>query len=80
MARTLRSAYPGACYHVINRSNHRADIFETEGAKKAFEDCLFEACTRSGRELHAWVIRHNHERLAWETSEANLAVGDAVAT
>ena len=27
MARKLRLEYPGACYHVINRGNYRADVF-----------------------------------------------------
>lgn len=75
MARKLRLEYPGACYHVINRGNYRADIFETEGAKKAFEDCLFEACGRSGWVLHAYVIMRNHYHLAVETPEGNLIAG-----
>ena len=37
MARKLRLEFPGACYHVINRGNYRADIFRTEGAKATFE-------------------------------------------
>jgi REP element-mobilizing transposase RayT len=34
MPRKLRLEFPGACYHVINRGNYRADIFKTEGAKQ----------------------------------------------
>ena len=48
MARKLRLEFPGAIYHVINRGNYRADVFRSEGAKTAFEACLFEACARSG--------------------------------
>ena len=48
MARKLRLEYGNALYHVINRGNYRADIFATEGAKVAFERCLFEACEKSG--------------------------------
>jgi len=34
MARKLRIEYEGAMYHVINRGNYRADVFETDGAKE----------------------------------------------
>lgn len=75
MARKLRLEYPGACYHVLNRGNYRSDIFRTEGARKAFESCLFAACTKSGWILHAFVIMRNHYHLALETPEGNLVVG-----
>lgn len=54
MARKLRLEFPGACYHVINRGNYRAHLFRTEGAKAAFESCLFEACQKAGWLLHAF--------------------------
>ena len=75
MARKLRLEFPGACYHVINRGNYRADIFETEGAKAAFENCLFEACAKSGWILHAFVLMRNHYHLALETPAGNLVTG-----
>ena len=75
MARKVRLEYPGAIYHVINRGNYRAWVFETEGAKKAFEECLFEACAKSRWRLHAYVIMGNHFHLAVETPEGNLVAG-----
>jgi putative transposase len=75
MARKLRLEFPGACYHVINRGNYRADIFATDGAKAAFERCLFEAGTKSGWLLHAFVLMRNHYHLAVETPLANLVSG-----
>lgn len=75
MARKLRLEFPGACYHVINRGNYRADIFRTDGAKSAFEACLFEACEKSGWRLHAFVLMGNHYHLALETPEGNLVSG-----
>jgi putative transposase len=75
MARKLRLEFPGACYHVINRGNYRADIFQTEGAKTAFEICLFEACAKSNWILHAFVVMRNHFHLALETPEGNLVAG-----
>ena len=75
MARKLRLEFPGACYHVINRGNYKADIFQSEGAKLAFERCLFAACLRSGWLLYAFVIMRNHYHLAIETPEGNLVKG-----
>lgn len=75
MVRKLRLELPGACYHVINRGNYRADIFQTEGAKQAFESCLFDACAKSGWLLHAYVLMRNHYHLALETPEGNLVAG-----
>ena len=75
MARKLRLEYPGACYHVINRGNYRADIFKTEKTKAAFEACLLEACAKSGWVLHAYVLMSNHYHLALETPAGNLVAG-----
>lgn len=75
MARKLRLEFPGACYHVINRGNYRTDIFKTEGARAAFEACLFEACAKSGWVLHAYVLMSNHYHLALETPQGNLVAG-----
>jgi len=75
MARKLRLEFPGACYHVINRGNYRADVFGTEGARAAFEKCLFAACAKSGWVLHAFVIMRNHYHLALETPAGNLGLG-----
>ena len=75
MARKLRLEFPGACYHVINRGNYRADIFRTEGTRNAFESCLFEGCAKSDWLLHAYVLMSNHYHLALETPRGNLVIG-----
>lgn len=75
MARKLRLEFAGACYHIINRGNYRADVFRTEGARRAFEECLFEACAKSDWVLHAHVVMRNHYHLAVETPEGNLVAG-----
>jgi REP element-mobilizing transposase RayT len=75
MPRKLRLEFAGACYHVINRGNYRADIFRSEGARAAFERCLFEACAKSNWVLHAFAVMSNHYHLALETPEANLVAG-----
>jgi len=75
MARKPRIEYERALYHVINRGNYRNDVFETEGAAKAFEDTLFEASDRMGWLLHAYTVMRNHFHLALETPRANLSQG-----
>jgi len=70
MARKLRIEYKGAMYHIISRGNYRSDVFEAVGAKKAFEECLFEACEKTGWRLHAYVVMSNHYHLALETPHA----------
>ena len=44
MARSLRIEKVDGAYHVINRGNYRQDLFIAEGARLAFERCLFESC------------------------------------
>lgn len=75
MARKLRLEYEGACYHVLNRGNYRADIFSEEGAKHSFLQCLDAAATKSGWVVHAWCLMSNHYHLAIETPKANLVDG-----
>ncbi len=75
MARKLRIEYSGALYHVINRGNYRADIFKDEGARAAFEACLWEACEKTGWVVHAYVIMRNHYHLALETPNGDLVAG-----
>ncbi len=75
MARPLRFEYPGAMYHVINRGNYRDWVFKDDGAKKAFEKALFEACQEYRWILHAYCIMGNHFHLALETPEGNLSKG-----
>jgi hypothetical protein len=52
MPRKLCLEFPGACYHVVNRGNYRADVFLTDRTKAAFVSCLFAACARSEWVLH----------------------------
>ena len=75
MARRSRVEYAGAIYHIINRGNYRSFIFETEGARKSFLDCLDQCCTAQGWRLYAWVLMGNHYHLCLETLEPNLVEG-----
>jgi len=75
MARRSRIEYSGAIYHVINRGNYRSFIFETDGARKSFLECLDTCCQAQGWSLHAWVLMGNHYHLCVETPEPNLVEG-----
>jgi putative transposase len=75
MARKLRLAYPGAIYHVINRSHDHKKLFASEATKAAFVECLWAACERCGWLLHAYVVMEDHFHAAIETPQGNLAVG-----
>ncbi|MBT5901430.1 MAG: transposase [Opitutaceae bacterium] len=75
MARKLRISYPGALYHVINRGNYRSNIFATEGAKRAFLKCLWQAAEKANWRIHAFVIMRNHYHLALDTPDGNLVEG-----
>jgi len=75
MPRKPRMEFPGAIYHVLNRGNYRGPIFESEGAKRSFEQTLFEACQKYHWILHAHGIMKNHYHAAIETLDANLSVG-----
>ena len=75
MARKLRIEYAGAIYHIINRGNYRRDLFESAGAGESFLRTLFEAASRYGWKIHAYVLMRNHFHLALETPEPNMVDG-----
>lgn len=75
MARKVRIEFPGAIYHVINRGNFRSGIFETEGSRRSFYECLKMGCKTKGWRLHAWCLMGNHYHLLIETPQPNLVEG-----
>ena len=72
MARKVRIEYENAYYHVINRGNYRSWIFETEGARKSFLECLTLTAEAQGWRVHAWCLMSNHYHLLIQTPDANL--------
>ena len=75
MARKPRIEFAGAIYHVLNRGNYKADLFDSAGAAQAFIECLFQTCERMGWQLHAFCLMRNHYHLAVETPRGNLVTG-----
>ena len=75
MARKLRVQYPGAIYHVMNRSDRREPIFKDDADRERFLATLGEACTKTGWQVQAYCLMPNHFHLVVETPQANLVPG-----
>jgi REP element-mobilizing transposase RayT len=75
MARKLRLQYEGAVYHVMNRGDHRREIFRTDGDRQLFLQTLGEACAKTDWQIHAWCLMSTHFHLVIETLRANLVEG-----
>ena len=60
MARKLRIQYEGAIYHVMNRGDHREDIFRGDKHSKLFIETLGQACAKTDWQIHAWCLMSNH--------------------
>ncbi len=75
MPRKPRLEASDAIYHVINRGNYRSPVFETDGARDAFQSVLFEACERFSWKLSAYCLMRNHFHLCLSTPMGNLSNG-----
>ena len=72
MSRPLRIEYEDAYYHVMNRGRGRQRIFHSEKYYEAFIQCLAEAHSRFGIEIHAYCLMGNHYHLLIKTPRGNL--------
>jgi len=77
MPRKIRVAYPGAIYHVLSRGDRREDIFLDDVDRQDYLKTLAEACQKTGFQVHAYCLMHNHFHLVVETPNANLVAGMA---
>ena len=77
MARKLRVEYPGAVYHVMNRGDRRKPIFKDDADRQRFVATLAEAGAKTGWQVHAYVLMHNHLHLVVATPLPNLVAADA---
>jgi putative transposase len=75
MARKLRVEYPGAIYHVINRGDRQEPIFKSDEDRNLFLTCLDQCCSKTGWQVHAYVLMPNHFHLVLETPQPNLVAG-----
>ncbi len=75
MPRKLRMEYPGAIYHVMNRGDHREEIFRDDEDRKRILSTLGEACQTTQWQVHAYGLMRNHFHLVLETPGANRVAG-----
>ena len=54
VARKLRTQYPGAIYHVMNRGDRQNPIFADDADRQRFLATLSEACQKTGWQMHAY--------------------------
>ena len=60
MGRPERTDVGGYVYHILNRANARATIFNSDKSYQDFEQILFDALERFKMRLIAYVIMPNH--------------------
>jgi REP-associated tyrosine transposase len=73
--RPLRIEYAGAIYHVMNRGDHRDDIFGDDEDRQRFLSTLGQACQKTEWQVHAYCLMRNHFHLVIETPQPNLVAG-----
>jgi len=74
MPRRARSAVGGLVYHVLNRANARATLFEEHGDYLAFQSVLAEAHQRVPMRTLAYTIMPNHWHLVlWPRGDGDLS-------
>ncbi|MEK7684189.1 MAG: transposase [Verrucomicrobiota bacterium] len=73
MARKIRIQYPGAIYHLINRSDRREAVFKDDADRCRFLETLTQTCAKTA--IHAYCLMGNHLHLVVETPQPNLVAG-----
>lgn len=73
MARPLRIEYPGAFYHVMNRGNSGAAIFQNKRDREKLLEYFGKAVTRYGIKIHTYCLMITHYHLLIETPYPNLS-------
>ena len=75
MPRPKRRILTEKPYHVYNRGNYKAAVFETKGAADAFIAALDETVRMFDWRLYAFAIMPNHYHLCVRTPLGNLSEG-----
>lgn len=73
MSKTIRIAYPGAYYHIINRGNDQQNIYYREQDKQHFISLIGEMCLKYDVEVHAYCLMDDHFHLTIRTVDANIS-------
>ena len=74
MPRIARASVGGICYHVINRGNARAVVFQENADYNAFVKLLAGACERVPMRVLAYCLMPNHFHLVlWPKADGELS-------
>lgn len=73
MSRPLRIAFPGAWYHIMNRSAGKINIFNNGQQCQVFLDLLADIYQQYGVETHAYCLMSNHYHLLLHTPRGNIS-------
>ncbi|MCF6147599.1 MAG: hypothetical protein E3K37_02965 [Candidatus Kuenenia sp.] len=73
MARQARIEFEGAFYHVMNRGNHRENIFLDTHDREKFYEIVGNIESRYGIIVYVFVLMSNHYHILLETPHANLS-------
>ena len=63
MPRPLRIEFAGAIYHLMNHGDRRELIFLDDEDRKLFLRTLYDACEKTGWQVHAYCLMGNHFHL-----------------
>lgn len=73
MARPLRVEYENACYHIINRGNHRDVVFKNSSDCEIFIEKLVEFTELYDVVIYSYCLMPNHFHLQIRTRHPNLS-------
>ena len=73
MPRIPRTDAGGLVYHVLNRANARAALFDDEAEYRKFTELLAEERARAAMRPLAWCLMPNHRHLVlWPRGDGDL--------
>ena len=74
MPRVARATEGGWVYHVLNRGNARAQIFDDDEDYQTFETILWDVGPRTGMRILAYCLMPNHwHLLLWPREDGDLS-------
>ena len=74
MSRTARASNGGICYHVVNRGNGKARIYDDSEDYDYFVHLIRLACKRLPMRVLAWCLMPNHFHLVlWPHQDGDLS-------
>ncbi len=73
MARTFRTQFDGAIYHLIVRGNNRQSLFRENKDREHYLELLHRYRDLFGYRLYAYILLTNHLQLLLETPRGNVS-------